>query len=170
MPIDNNAPPNIHDMLTQAHDSAQALFNQTSVASQRIGTIQGQLAKLAKLGDTVTPENVIESAGEIVAGGVDPMEMANTLADMPQGGVALSAWVQQHLAQQNALAQQLAQHHALARHELGASAMRMMAGHHGDLAGAPPHPDFAPEGAPAPDDALSTPSTNPLGATSGSIH
>jgi hypothetical protein len=171
------AQPNVHDMLAQAHDSAKALFDQTGTAMRRMETIKGELTKLAKLGDTVTPEEVIESAGEIISKGVDPMEMANVLADMPQGGVALATWVQQHLQQQQQLAQALEQQHALARHEMGASALRMMAGHHGELAGAPPHAAFAPQ-APAPasaapsadDDSQASASANALGATSGSIH
>lgn len=165
--------PNIHDMLTGAHDSAQALFQHTSMLTKRMEGVGQELDKLVKLGDTVTPEDVIEGVGTLVAKGSDPMQMAGVLADMPAGGAALSAWVKQHAQQQAMVTQQFAQQHALAQHELGVSALRSLAGHHGELPGAMAHPAFAAPAPPAPGgDPAPMPATdNPLGASApGSIH
>lgn len=137
-----NAPgANPIDMVKQAHDTARAMFNRTSEAMKHLGTISAKLGDLAKLGDVVTPEEVLKAAGELVAGGTfTPHEAAVTLADMPDNGVALGGWVQQHLANTQELGQKLGQMHALARHELGASGMRLLAMHAGleVQAGQPP--------------------------------
>lgn len=166
--------PNIHDALSSAHDTAQALFKHTSMLTKRMEGVGQELNKLTKLGDTVTPEDVIEGVGNLVAKGSDPMQMTNVLADMPQGGVALASWVQQHAQQQAQVTQQFEMQHKLAQHELGASALRALAGHTGVLPGASPHEAFAPPGvAPTAGDASTAapaPVPNALGAIPGSIH
>ena len=157
--------PNIHDMLTQAHTTAQGMFKHTSDLIRQVDGIGAEIYKLAKMGDNVTAEDVIEAMGTLVAQGNDPMQMASTLADMPQGGVALASWVQQHAQQYENVKQHVEAMHAMARHELGTSALRVMAGHHGELVGAQAHPEFAsPAVQPMPDNGEAAPS-NPLSAT-----
>ena len=115
--------------MASAHGQARARFGQTREATGNAQLVRSALDSLLERGDTVRPEDVIDEAGRVVAGGIDPMQMATLLADMPEGGPALQGWLQAHeqqFAQQQA---QLAQAHEAARHQLGTSAIRMLAAH-----------------------------------------
>ena len=126
--------------LSQAHDMARSRFLKTGQVMDRVDKIRTELTTLAKLGDTVTPEDVIKGAGKLVASGMDPMQMASLLADMPtNGGVALANWVAQHAQAMTQKEAQFGQVHAQARHESGVAALRLLAGHtHASLSGATP--------------------------------
>lgn len=116
--------------LAKSHDMAKAMFDNTSRALAHIQMMSQELTSLSKLGDTVTPDDVIETAGNIVGkGSFSPMEAATVLSDMPDGGQALAGWVSQHLAQNQATMAQVQQAHAMARHEMGASGLRLLAAH-----------------------------------------
>lgn len=122
--------PKTLSVLQGAHDTATGMFGMTSKAIQHLTQrIQG-LDSLFKLGDAVSPEDVIGEAGKMVASGAHtPVEMAGVLADMPtSGGQALAQWVQGHMQEAQGMLQQVQSAHALARHEMGVSGLRLLAG------------------------------------------
>lgn len=145
-------PPDIGAALEKAHSMAKAMYKQTAKASAHLRSMNKALSGLAKMGDMVTPEEVVEAAGELVATGThSPTEMATVLADMPQGGQALAAWIDQHLENNENMLGQLAQMHKLAQHEMGASALRLLLW---EGKNAPPNAAAEPQGPAAPGNAL----------------
>lgn len=146
-------PPPLSDGLSAQHDFIASQFSKTSKSMDMLGNVRKQLDELTRMGDSVQPEDVIESAGELVGAGMSPSALAQMLADMPpEGGQALAAWVQQHdqgIRQREA---QAAQQHQLVGHHLAVSALHNIAGH--ELT-APQSPDEGPPGAP---NALGVPS------------
>jgi hypothetical protein len=121
--------PPLMSALQGAHESASAMYKKTGEASDHVETMVGELGDLAKLGPSVTPDDVIDAAGRLAANSASsPHELAAALADMPEGGEALASWVQQHLQRYQQMAQQVAQAHAVIRHETAVSAMRRLAG------------------------------------------
>lgn len=115
-------------MLTKAHDTVKGLFQKTGQAMAHLETMQEALGQLAKLGDMVTPEDVIKTAGDLVGAGThSAQEMAVALSSMPpSGGQAIAAWVNEHIQRNAQQGKQLAQMHALARHETAVSGMRLL--------------------------------------------
>ena len=80
-------------------DKVRAQYDHISEVSSNLSMIGGKLEKLVKLGDVVTEDEIIKTAGEIVGKGLMPADqMAGLLADMPQngGGAALAKWVGVH--------------------------------------------------------------------------
>ena len=115
-------------LLASAHQNALAMYGKTSEAMGRFAKIQQGLGKLATLGDSITPEDVIKEAGVLVGHGESPQQLAALMADMPtSSGEALAGWVAQHLqmVQQNVAKMQ--QVHAGAQHEMGVSALHALA-------------------------------------------
>lgn len=157
-PTAQAAPP-LHVAMGAQHEQAAAQFSKMNEVKSQLDATTGALARLAKMGNAVTAEDVIKTAGDLVATGhAEPLKMAGLLADMPQGGgQALAAWVGQHVQQMGAIETQFNQAHAVARHEMGLSAIRSMAAH--AVAGGPAA--GAAEAAQAP------PSSNGLGTTNG---
>ena len=127
----------LRQRLVAGQQHAEALFDKTSKARKDIGVLQSGLAKLMKLGDLVTPEDVIEQAGKLVAKGFEPMILAGYLADMPEagGGEALAGWVAQHVQTADQNAQQIDQLHQQARHQLGTSSLSVLQAHSGPASG-----------------------------------
>ena len=115
--------------LAAHHGSAKAKFDKLSEASALSGKVTKELADLVSLGDTVTQDDVVASAGKLVADGLNPLEVASLLADMPPGGEALQAWVASHAQAAAAQAQTLDVHHKIARHDMGMAALRELTGH-----------------------------------------
>jgi len=129
--------------------------------------VKVELQTLSRLGDMVTPEDVIEGAGTLVAHGAPAAQMASLLADMPQsGGPQLQGWLRQHeafVAQKEA---ELGPAHQVAGHRAAVTGLQMLQGH-GSLSAAPQATNpMMPGGQPAaPDDAgLAGPPPNALGA------
>lgn len=118
-------------ILETEHGRAKAAYELSSKALGKMELIKGSLSRLAKKGDVVQQEDVIEEAGKLVSRGIDPFALAGILADMPQegGGEALAGWVQGHAAQAAATEQQLKINQAVSRHDLGVGAMNMLRGH-----------------------------------------
>src|SRR5271163_229728 len=117
-------------VLTQVHDQARARFDATSKATKSVDQFQSGLGALSKMGDSVTPEDVIQEAGKLVAGGQDPATLAGFLADMPSsGGQALAGWVEAHLQTVQQAEAQTAAAHGQARHALGVSALHGLIAH-----------------------------------------
>jgi len=144
-------PPSLSDQ----HDQLVAKYQKASEAQAMLDKVRLQMDSLAKLGDSVTPEDVIKSAGELVAAGLEPNAMASLLADMPTNSEALQSWIAQHDQQVTQREQQLDQVHGAIQHQMGATGMRLLMQNkaHEMMAGAGPMAGQGP--APA--------SGNPLG-------
>lgn len=116
--------------LADAHSSARSQFDQVDLTKQMLDHVKGSLDKLVQLGDMVTPEDVIEEAGRLVARGAPAGQMAALLADMPDaGGPALQGWLAQHeqmVAQKEA---QLMPVHGLLGHRAAVAGLQLLAGH-----------------------------------------
>lgn len=139
------APPDAHAPLQQtvqdAHQQAAAKVGKIRQAQQMVGKMLGTMDGLSKLGDLVTPEDVMKGAGEIVGHGGDPMQIAGLLADMPQGGEAIAQWLSGNVEKLQGAKANLDQAMAGAQHEAGVAALHSIAMHHiGQAygAGAPP--------------------------------
>jgi hypothetical protein len=160
-PLAVPAAPDINGALSKSHDLAKTMFDKTSADSAQIQETQDKLDGLIKLGDSVTPDDVIKVAGDMVASGsASPTEMAQYLSDMPSNGQAIAVWLQQHMQQNQQALQHVSQMKTIARHELGTSALRMLL--HGQVPtdGAPGGP-VAP---PAPGNALAPAPMTPGGS------
>ena len=115
--------------LSQMHDRQTAQYDKLREASKQLSAVRGALDELVKLGDLVTSEDVVKGASRLVAAGMSASAVAGLLAEMPPDGAPLQGWLVQHdqVVRQNEA--QVAMHTALARHALGTSALRMVAGH-----------------------------------------
>lgn len=139
--------------LEHQHGYFRAMYQNLSQTQSKLAMVGDSLAKLVKLGPAVTVDDVMEQARGLVAAGVEPKALASVLADMPpgQGGEPLAGWVIQHSQTVAQRAQALAPLLAQSRQELGASAIRLLAGHHltNPARSAPRQPDQIPlEGQP----------------------
>jgi|SRR6185312_1871466 len=109
------------------HATAVAQFNQAEAAMTMLAHVKAGLDQVRKLGDMVTPEDVIEEAGKLVGQGASAGQIAALLSSMPQaGGVALQAWVSQQeafVAQKEA---ELFPAHAVLGHRMAQSALGVM--------------------------------------------
>jgi hypothetical protein len=141
-------------------DHASTLASQSSAhysalakADKMASVARKQLDKLSGMGDSVSPEDVIDSAGKMVASGIDPMQMAGVLADMPEGsGEALAGWVAQHAKAAEVKYAQLQQALAASRHAMGVAALHDLVGHQlpgRPQAASPPNPLMPGNGAPS---------------------
>ena len=120
----------VEQAVGKAHTQAAGQLAQLTKQKTMVGNVKSELDKLSALGESVTPEDVIKGAGLLVGKGADPMAMASLLADMPQGGQALAAWLQQHDTQLAQNEQQLDQMLAGARHQAGSAALHVLAMDH----------------------------------------
>lgn len=157
-------PPSPMDTLSSTHEAAKAQFSHVSDVGKLISATRAELDKLSAMGDSVTMEDVIKGTGALVAAGADPEALiamiANPQSPMPEGGEALAGWVKQQdqMVKQREAGHQQAQE--LAQHQLGVSAMHVLAGHMGmgreqQTAGPSPMAGPNPSTGPAP---------NPMGA------
>jgi len=109
------------------HATAVAQFDQAEAAMTMLAHVKAGLDQVRKLGDMVTPEDVIEEAGKLVGQGAPAGQIAALLSSMPQaGGVALQAWVSQQeafVAQKEA---ELFPAHAVLGHRMAQSALGVM--------------------------------------------
>ena len=118
----SGAPPSLE---TQ-HDQLVAKYSKATEARAMLDKVRLQMDSLAKLGDSVTPEDVIKSAGKLVAAGLEPNAMASLLADMPQNAEALQSWIASHDQQVTQREQQLDQVHGAIQHQMGATGLRLL--------------------------------------------
>lgn len=119
-----------HPLMSAAksHDMALSMYKKTSKALDHLKVMNQTITKLAKMGDTVTEEDVVESAAELVSSGrFSANEAASILADMPQGK-GLQPWIAMHLQKNMQSLKKLEQMNAIARHEVGASGLRLISG------------------------------------------
>lgn len=116
--------------LAMSHDIARQQFNITQKGMNQYVLLKRELTSLAQMGDMVTADDVVNSAGKLVAAGFDPRKMATLLADMPEGGQALSAWLGKTAAQATINHAKLSQTHEGFRHNLGIEAMKSLGAQH----------------------------------------
>lgn len=154
--------------------SAQkAQFTKLAEARSMLDKVRVELTSLDKLGDLVTSEDVIRGAGKLVAAGLSPMAMAKLLSDLPEQGPAINSWLASHAQAVAQREQQLDPVLAEARHQLGVSALRALAGHHVEQslqqapgATSPAPNDLAPGGQ---QQGLSLAPASPAGAGEGQM-
>ena len=105
--------------------------------------MKSELDKLLSKGVDIQPGDVMDAATRLIAHGADPAGLAATLAELPQGGEALSQWVMQRdqkVTQEMAQAKGMSD---LAHHDAAVAGLHgLMADHivHGPLAGAAAKP------------------------------
>jgi len=128
-------------------EESQARYGKLNLAKSLLGKVRAEMDGLAKLGDTVQHEDVIKAAGALVGAGLSPEAMAAMLADMPQEGEALQAWVASHDQDVRAREAQLKEVMGLYRHKMGVDALSVLAGHH-TAPGAQEAPSTEPEAGP----------------------
>lgn len=138
------------------HSANKTQLGKVEESKGRLEVIRQNLDSLLELGDNVTPEDVVKAAGGIVAGGMDAKSIAGMLADMPQGGEALSQWVKTHDADVTQRITQMQQAHSASLHQMGASAMDLLMHHAGQGPGQAPADPMASMMPP-------TGNSNPLG-------
>lgn len=150
--------------LADAHASARSQFDQVDAAKQMLDHVKTGLDKLTQLGDMVTPEDVIEEAGRLVARGAPAGQMAALLADMPDaGGPALQGWLAQHEQMVVQKEAQLMPAHQLLGHRAAVAGLQLLAGH--SAMSQMPQMIAQAQQSPGPQqDASAGPSANPLGA------
>ena len=113
------------------HAYNRAVYGKLVDAARMLDHIRGEMDKLTVMGDTVTPEDVIGSAGRLVGHGVPARELAQILSDMPtQAGQGLAAWVAQNDALVTQQEAHVAQMREIAQYRMGASAMQVLAANH----------------------------------------
>lgn len=153
MPLDNQLmPPGMQDAAAPAGPGPQgapagpagapapqnlmAQYQKLQQAGAMLGAVRQGLDSLMALADTVTPQDVVGEAGKLVALGLDPVQIAGMLADMPEEGDLLVEWIAQQDQGIHAREAQLAQMTQAVRHDLGVSAMRDLMAHHFQTTGA----------------------------------
>jgi len=123
--------------LDQIHSANKAQFDKLDSSKQTLERVRVQLDQLAKLGDSVTTEDIVKAGGGLVAAGLTPKAVAGLMATLPPGGgQALAGWVQQHEQMLEQQEQQNQQLHQLAAHQMGASAIHALASHAHEAQGA----------------------------------
>lgn len=157
------APGNLTGDLDAQHSSISSIYSKLSTASKQGVEVMKELRGLAGFGAVVAPSDVIESFGRLVGHGLEPMRLADILADMPTqgGGEAIQGWIAQRQQIADRMEAQLNQHLAVVRHELGVSALRLIASHHFDGTRAQ---GASPVGPPAPAPNPLSPSSPTAGA------
>lgn len=147
--------------LDQIHSANKQQFEKLDSSKQTLERVRAQIDQLAKLGDSVTTEDIIKAGGGLVAAGLTPKAVAGLMATLPQGGgEALAGWVQQHEQVLEQQEQQNKQMHQLAAHQMGVSAIHALASHAHEAQGAQaPQASMAK---PMPAAAAPAPASNPL--------
>lgn len=113
------------------HDFVRSTYDQMKTTMGYLDHARQVLEALASEGDSVQPEQVIKAAGDLVAKGMDPHQIAGLLATMPQGGgEALASWLEQQSAALEAKEQKLSPMMDGIRQHLGISALHLLAAGH----------------------------------------
>jgi len=108
---------------TLAH--VEASYNKLREAQGLLSKVKNGLDHLVTLGDTVTTDDIIQTAGKLIGGGITPEGMASLLAEMPDSNPEqLMMWIAQR---DQDVTQRIKQTDAMAqafRHEMGTLAVR----------------------------------------------
>lgn len=117
--------------LHQGLEMALAQHQKFKETRNLLDHIREGMDRLTRLGDLVTPEDVISEAGKMVGHGVPAPTMAEILSEMPdQGGQGLAAWIKMHDLNITHTEIGLEQQAAVHQHRLGVAALKAMAGEH----------------------------------------
>jgi len=106
-------------------NKVKAQFTHIGEVKSNLDGISKLLDKLTDLGDVVTEDDIVKTAGQIVGKGWMPADqMAGILADMPPngGGTALAKWVLAHDIQIKQQLLQVTQLQEMAGHQMGVTA------------------------------------------------
>lgn len=122
-PSPAGSPDPVPDLSSEPLTALHAQYSKMRTAEKMMDSVKNGLVELAKLGDTVTTEDLIRESGKLVAEGLDPKQMAGMLADAPEKGDLLSEWVDQHLQQSIMMGSQLEFAIRGVRQEIGVRAM-----------------------------------------------
>lgn len=158
------------DRLHEARSAARQRFDKIVQIQDQLQLAGRELAQLLSLGDLLSPDDVIKTSANLVGGGIGSHVVAAWLSEMPQTtGDPLMAWVAQHVGEMQQGYQALVPLREQARHELGLSAMRALAGHHmgvpetsGGQPGTPPSPGPSSNPLVSPTPLPNAPSSNSL--------
>lgn len=120
----------LQSTIDMAHKAARGQVAKLQDSLGMVDHVRQELGTLSALGEAVTPEDVIKGAGTLVGHGADPVGMAGLLADMPEGGQALNAWLQQQTAKVTQNEQQLQQQMLGARHTAATAALHSLTMNH----------------------------------------
>lgn len=112
-----------------AEDAAEAQWNKASEASGQVAALRRSLDKLAAFGDTVTMDDLVEAAGDMVAAGIPAIQVASSLAEAPEQPAQLQAWVQEKLQQLAPKEEQMRQVKAEAGYGLAQASMTSLIAH-----------------------------------------
>jgi hypothetical protein len=88
--------PSAAGLAAQETQSARAQLGKLKEAEQQYSVMRENIDSLLKLRDTVTQEDVVKAAGNIVSAGIPAGEMAGVLSTMPKQGDQLEQWLQSH--------------------------------------------------------------------------
>lgn len=124
-------------------DQAALRFQRMQEATSKLAVVRKELDGLTALGDMVTQDDVVKAASGLVAAGLGSVQVAGLLADMPDSGPALQAWVAQHDKQTQVREAQAQQALAVTRHQMGLTALRHLMGASAE-GGPSPQPPSAP--------------------------
>jgi hypothetical protein len=105
--------------LDEVSGELQAKYAKLSGARDLLDAVQEQMDGLVAKYDTVSPEDVVTSAGKLVAAGLAPEAMAGMLADMPDNSQAHQKAVAARSEQLDAMLGET-------RHQMGVVGLRQL--------------------------------------------
>lgn len=112
-----------------AQAAAAAQFQKIKEAQARARATRKELDWLLSLGDTVTQDDAVKAGSGLVAGGIPAVQVAGILAQMPDGGPALQAWIQHMDAEAQKAEAKVAGAMQGARYHLGLIALKTLIAH-----------------------------------------
>lgn len=107
-------------------DNVQASYDKLRSGQAMLGKVRNGLDGLMKLGDTVSTEDVVKAAGNLVAAGLTPEGMATLLAEMPEKSEQLQEWIAQHDQDVNKRMADIDKMTDQYRHQLGVEGMQRL--------------------------------------------
>lgn len=125
-------PPGPSDMqqhFMSQEDAEGEKFKKLKSAKKKMDLTLKQFDKLSALGDTVSMEDVMEAASNMVAAGIPTISIASMLAEAPEQPSQLQAWVGEQIQKIAPKAAQLDQIYSQAGYSLGLSALKSIMSH-----------------------------------------
>lgn len=122
-------PSEMQKFFLSEEDKLAAQFEKVKHAKSLVDATSAELQKLSAFADTVTMDDVIEAASTMVAAGVPAVQVASTLAEIPESPSMLAAWVQEQNQKIIPMQAQIDQAYQTAGYKLGLSAMKSIMAH-----------------------------------------
>lgn len=110
-------------------DTAAEQFKTIKESKAQIDSVMTEFKKLTDLQDTVTTKDVVKGCAGIVAAGVPAVQMASILADMPESGQQLQAWVKHEYEQAVTGDQKISEAMNYLRHQLMTASLHTLIAH-----------------------------------------